>query len=68
MERKYTTITITSELSKRIRIMAMRNNMRTQKFLEFLCDSFENKIDKVLLSEVDEDLKEINARSGEKKK
>jgi hypothetical protein len=48
--------------------MAMRNNMRTQKFLEFLCDSFENKIDKVLLSEVDEDLKEINARSGEKKK
>lgn len=68
MDKKYTTITITSELSKRIRMMAMRNDMRTQKFLEFLCDSFENKIDKVLLSELEEDLKEINAKSSEKKK
>jgi hypothetical protein len=49
-------------------MMAMRNDMRTQKFLEFLCDSFENKIDKVLLSELEEDLKEINAKSSEKKK
>jgi hypothetical protein len=68
MESKYTTITISKELSKRIRLLALRNEMKTQKFLESLCDMFENKKDSVLFDQVDEDLKEINAKSSIKKK
>ena len=67
MESKYTTITISKELSKRIRLLALRNEMKTQKFLESLCDMFENKKDSVLFDEVTEDLKEINAKSLKKK-
>jgi len=68
MESKYTTITISKGLSKRIRLLALRNEMKTQKFLESLCDMFENKKDSVLFDQVDEDLKEINAKSSIKKK
>jgi hypothetical protein len=65
---EYTSITISTELSKRIRLLALRNEMKTQKFLESLCDMFENKKDSVLFDQVDEDLKEINAKSSIKKK
>jgi hypothetical protein len=68
MESKYTTITISKELSKRIRLLALRNEMKTQKFLESLCDMFENKKDSVLFDELAEDLKEINLMSSRKKK
>jgi hypothetical protein len=68
MESKYTTITISKELSKRIRLLALRNEMKTQKFLESLCDMFENKKDSVLFDELAEDLKEINLKSSRKKK
>ena len=67
-KREYTTITISTELSKKIRLLALRNEMKTQKFLESLCDMFENKKDSVLFDQVDDDLKEINAKSSRKKK
>ena len=65
---EYTSITISTDLSKRIRLLALRNEMKTQKFLESLCDMFENKKDSVLFDEVAEDLKEINLKSSRKKK
>ena len=63
MEKKYTTITISKELSKRIRLMAIQKGMRTQKLLEFLCDEVEGKDNALLLDEVTEDLKEINRKN-----
>ena len=65
---EYTSITISTDLSKRIRLLALRNEMKTQKFLESLCDMFENKKDSVLFDELAEDLKEINLKSSRKKK
>jgi hypothetical protein len=62
MDKKYTTITITKEISKRLRLMALRNDMKTQDFLCFMLDTIENQADKVLFNEVDEDLKEINKK------
>ena len=62
MDSKYTSITISKDLSKRIRLMALRKEMRTQKFLEFLCDFLEGKEDTILFNELEEDLKEINKK------
>lgn len=43
MESKFTTITINKELSKRIRLLALHNGVKTQKMLELMCDMFETK-------------------------
>ena len=54
MDSKFTTITINKELSKRIRLLALHNGVKTQKVLELMCDVFEEKeqkkIDKLPIS------------------
>lgn len=67
MERKYTTITIAVELSKKIRQLALNSNMKTQAFLEMLVSDYENKKDEALFNEVEQDLIEMNARVSKKK-
>lgn len=62
MDSKYTTITITKELSKKIRILAIRKNMRTSEFLEFMLEQLEQKDFEVLKSQVDEDLEELGIK------
>lgn len=58
--REYTSITVKNDVSERLRLLAIKHKMRTQKFLIHLMDQFENRNDAILFNEVDEDLKEIN--------
>ena len=59
---KYTTITVTKELSKKIRLLAIHKNMRTSEFLEYLINQIKKKDLDVLMDEVDADLYELGIK------
>jgi hypothetical protein len=59
---KYTTITVTKELSKKIRLLAIHKNMRTSEFLEYLINQIKKKDLDVLMEEVDADLYELGIK------
>jgi hypothetical protein len=59
---KYTTITVTKELSKKIRLLAIHKNMRTSEFLEYLINQIKKKDLEVLMDEVDADLYELGIK------
>lgn len=62
MDSKYTTITVTKELSKRIRLLAIQKSMRTSEFLEFMINKLKQKDFEVLKSEIDKDLEELGIK------
>ena len=62
MDSKYTTITITKELSKRIRLLAIQKDMKTSELLELMLNQLEQKDFEVLKSEVDKDLEELGIK------
>ena len=59
---KYTTITVTKDLSKKIRLLAIHKNMRTSEFLEYLINQIKKKDLDVLMAEVDADLYELGIK------
>lgn len=65
-KRAYTTITISVKLSKRIRLLALQSEMKTQRLLEMLVTDFENKKDSVLFDEADIDMEELGLKKGQK--
>lgn len=60
---KYTTITVTKGLSKRIRMLAIQKDMKTSELLEFMLNQLEQKDFEVLKSEVDKDLEELGIKN-----
>lgn len=61
--KKYTTITVTKGLSKRIRMLAIQKDMKTSELLEFMLNQLEQKDFEVLKSEVDKDLEELGIKN-----
>lgn len=57
--KKYTTITVTKDLSKRIRLLAIQKDMKTSELLEFMINQLERSDFEVLKSDVDRDLIEL---------
>lgn len=57
--KKYTTITVTKDLSKRIRLLAIQKDMKTSELLEFMINQLERSDFEVLKSDVDKDLIEL---------
>lgn len=64
MDSNYTTITITKELSQKIRIEAIKKRMRTGAFIEMLLDVYLQNDLKALFDEIDLDMKELGLKKG----
>jgi hypothetical protein len=62
MDSKYTTITVTRDLSKKLRKLAIDKDMRTSELLEFMLNELVKKDFEVLKSEVDKDFEELGIK------